>query len=363
MIKYIFVLILLSFFYIGIAKDSFRAYRSLFKQEVMPLQGEPIVTDSAAFARIAQESADFLKKLPKSIYVKADVGVFEYFGVTLNDVQETLEFIAQTAKKRPKLLTSPWFYNKYFTFYRWHGDTTKQSTAIPRGWKGAPEHIRVTQYRITEIYGARHKTKKYHYPLYQLPSDEKLYTSQEKLQHKDSLLRYKYSRSEILNGALEGNTLTQPLAWVTEQGRKELTMQGTALVVFPDKTKMLLQIVGNNGQLKKEQYWYVKQVAKRPKNSAFPVKVKPKAGVTYAADIKVLGFGKVILLQGWNVEKERLENRLGVLVDTGEAFTDNLSKIDCFAGYFPDYESFKAHVKEYPHSARAYILIKNKTAV
>ena len=54
---------------------------------------------------------------------------------------------------------------------------------------------------------------------------------------------------------------------------------------------MLLQIVGNNGQLKRT-ILVRKTSSKTTKNSAFPVKVKPKAGVTYANRYKGFGFWK-----------------------------------------------------------------------
>jgi membrane-bound lytic murein transglycosylase len=341
-----------------VTSSSCRSYHRLFKKQKASLAGEQIVTNPKDLARVAKESADFLSKIHKSRYVTADVGVFEKFGVTLDQVQKTLEFIAQTAETKPKLLASPWFYNKYFTFYRWYGDATQQKEKIPRGWKSAPEHIRTTQYRITEILGLHNRKEPYIYPLYTLPKDEMQFTPLEKEKHKKHLVRFKYTRDQVLQRVPEKEKQSIPLAWVTEKGYKEFMLQGSALVVFSDGTKKLLRTVGGNEKLKKQQYWYASEVAKRPKNSAFPVKVKPRADVSYAADIKLLGFGKLILLIGLNPKTKRKETRLGVLVDTGEAFKGNLSKLDMFTGYFPDAASFRKHIKTYPHTAEAYILIK-----
>lgn len=335
-----------------------RSYARFFKRHSKPLQGEKIVTDVNELTRVAQESADFLRKLPMSRYVTADAGLLKKHGVTLDQVRETLEFIAEIGKTRPQLLESPWFLNSNFTFYRWYGDKSKQTEIIPRGWKPAPEHIRTTKYRITQILGSTQKTKKYFYGLYEIPRDEIHLTPLQKQKHKDTLLRFKYSRSQILDGVLENNKKTKPLAWLTEEGRREFAMQGSALIKFEDGTKRLLRVAGQNEMPKKEQYWYAMHVAKRPTHSKFPMKVKPRAGVTYAGDIDLLGFGKIITLVGLNPQTQRDETRLGVLVDTGGAFKGNLSKLDLFTGYFPDDAAFKEHAKSYPHTARAYILIK-----
>ena len=74
----------------------------------------------------------------------------------------------------------------------------------------------------------------------------------------------------------------------------------------------------------------------------------------------MLGFGKIIAVVGINPKTQREETRLHVLVDTGGAFKGNLSKLDLFTGYFKDDAAFKAHAKSYPHTARAYILLKKK---
>lgn len=333
---------------------------NLFEKQPTPLRGEKIVSNTKALTRVAKESAEFLQKLPKSKYVKADAGLFKNYGVSLDHVQETLEFIAETGRKRPNLLASPWFFNQHFEFYRWYGDKSKQTESVPPGWKLAPEHIRTTKYRITEIQGSNKKTKKYFYPVYQMPRDEISLTFEERKKQKDKLLRFKHSRSQVLSGALNDNKETKSLAWVTEKGRKEFVMQGSALIGFGKNNKKLLRVAGSNGMDGVEKYWYASEVVKRPTSSVFPVKVKPRAGVTCAGDVKLLGFGKIIAVVGINPQTQREETRLQVLVDTGGAFKGNLSKLDLFTGYFKDDAAFKAHAKSYPHTARAYILLKKK---
>jgi len=336
------------------------SHENLFEKQNNPLQGEKVVHNVQALTRVAEESAEFLQKLPMSRYVTADAGLLKHHGVTLDQVRETLEFIAETGKKQPKLLASPWFLNKHFEFYRWYGDKNKQKEKIPAGWKSAPEHIRTTKYRITEILGSTKKTKKYFHPLYEIPRDEISLLPKEKIKHKDNLVRFKYSRSQVVAGSLEGNNKTKPLAWVTEEGRKEFVMQGSALIKFSKNNKKLLRVSGSNGMDADKKYWYAYEVAKRRTTTKYPVKVKPRAEITCAGDVKLLGFGKIIALVGLNPQTKREETRLQVLVDTGSAFKGNLSKLDLFTGYFKDAAAFKAHAQSYPHTARAYILLKKK---
>lgn len=327
----------------------------LFKKQVPSFKGEKIITDPQALATIAQKSLDILSS---SKYIKAHPGLLEHHEITLDDVGETLKFLAQTGKNNPKLLKSHWFYSTYFDFYRWYGDEKQQKDYIHKGWKPAPEHIRTTAYRITEISGSVKKTKKYCCGLYQLPRDERIYRPSEKKNHKDKLLRFAYSRSEIFAGALEGNTKTKPLAWVTPKDYEEIAMQGTSLIVFNKNNKILVGVEGHNGREEPERYWFVSEVEKRSKDH----KLFPQAEVTCAGDMDLLGFGKVIALVGLNPQTQREEIRFQVLVDSGSAFKNNLSKLDLFAGFFKNDAEFKAHTKSYPHTARAYILIKKKSA-
>ena len=173
---------------------------------------------------------------------------------------------------------------------------------------------------------------------------------------KDTLLRFKYSNQEILNDALHP---LKPLAWLTEKDSKEFILQGTSLFSFPDGAEQLIGVVTSNEKEGDQKYWFSDYVHKK-KHHKYAVKVQPVADVTYAADIDLLGFGKIILLLGWNPIKQREEIRLGVLVDTGSAFKNNLAKLDMFTGYFPDDSSFKKHIASYPETAKAYILIKKK---
>ncbi len=333
----------------------------LFNIENEPLKNEIFITNNNDIIKIMDETADFLKKNNKypSKFITVDTGIFEKFGVTIDDVLNTVEFISKTAKENPENLKDANFLNKNFTFYRWHGDKSQKIDHICKGWAKPPESIITTQYRITEIPASYKKTEKFTYPLYTVPNEEKHLTKDQLITKKNTLKKFKYSKNEILNGALEKES-QKPFAWLTDAGSKEFNMQGSSLLVFSEKDKKLVRVSENNGMKDdNERYWFSDYVKKR-KKSKFPVKIKPRADVTYAGDINLLGFGKVILLKCWNPILKRRELRLGVLVDTGKFFKNNLAKLDMFVGFFPTNNAFQKHIQSYPHTARAYILIKKK---
>ncbi len=335
----------------------------LFKQEYKPLKGEPLVMDTQALTLVADDTAHFLEKVPASKYTQVDNGVFDHHAITLVDVQETAAFIARVGKQRPELLKSPWFYNEYFDFYRWYADPQAlvKMPPMPRGWGAPPEYIRTTKYRSCKVYGSHTKTKKYTYPLYAVPTDEKNKTPSQVRAEQNSLARFKYTRSQILAGALEKTGLTTALAWVDEQEYKEFVMQGSVKVAFDDGKEQVLRVAGNNSKDRIDSYWFASPVVyKDPRRSKFPLKVEPQPGVSFAGNTKDLGFGKVIALRGWNTQTEQLETRIGLLVDTGTAFTDNLYQLDIFTGYFDSKAEYHKNTIGYPHTAQAYILIRNK---
>lgn len=351
-VRKIFVVLLLPGITFGVAR---------FKKVKKPDISYRIKTDMTNLGQIAHDSSTFLKRVHLSKYVSADEGLLKGYGVTLEDVVKTLDFIETTVATRPELLKSHWFLKKNFDFYRWYADKErfeKSEFVIPKGDHGAPEHIRVTKYRIAQIKGSSKKTKQFSVPLYQKPSDETGKTPHVVLKNKDKHLRFKFSKKQILNGSLQKSKKTKILAWVTPDGYKDFAMQGSIAVALPEKN-MMLNVGGHNGQNGNDRYWFAVEV-QPPSNikTAMPVKVRPIPGVSFAGNIKDLGFGKLILLQGRTSAGRVPEIRLGVLVDTGSAFKDNLFQLDLFSGYFESETSFKEYNGQFPETAQAYILIK-----
>lgn len=335
-----------------------------FKKVKSPGISYPIKTDMHPLRRIAHDASVFLKKVHLSNYVTADVGLFNGYGVTLKDVTDTLDFVADMATKKPELLSSHWFLKKHFDFYRWYGDEIgfkKSNLIIPVGDTPPPETIKITKYRIAKIKGSHKKTEIYSIPLYQKPSDEDGIPYLEIAQNRENYLRFKYSYNQIINGLLKHNKKTKVLVWLTPEGYADFRMQGSLVVEFSDKKHMLVNVAGHNGKGKGEHYWYGVEVKERSnQKTALPVKVRPISGVSFAGNIKDLGFGKLIALHGKTSADRIPEMRLGVLVDTGSAFENNLYQLDLFSGYFDTEAAFKKYNQKFFATAHAYVLIKKK---
>jgi hypothetical protein len=335
-----------------------------FKKVKTPQVSYPIKTDMHPLRRIAHDASGFLKKVHLSRYISADEGLFKGYGVTFKDVIDTLDFVVDVATKNPKLLSSHWFLKKNFDFYRWHGDDVgfkKSNLVIPTGDFLPPETIKITKYRIAKIKGFYKKIEKYSVPLYQRPIDEDGIPYPEIAKNRSNYLRFKYTKDEILKGALRHNKKTKVLTWLTPEGYADFKMQGSLVVEFPDKKHMLVNVAGHNGKGKGNYYWYAVEVKESAREkTALPVKVRPISGVSFAGNIKDLGFGKLIALHGKTSAGRMPEMRLGVLVDTGSAFKDNLYQLDLFAGYFETEAAFQRYNKKFFATAEAYVLIKKK---
>ncbi len=347
---------------VGLATIVFvsESHSQSFKKEEFTYN-QKIVVDVEGLQKIAQEVSDFFKTVHVSKYVTVSEGTAFAGMITLDDVKETIDFLAQQAKKNPGQLKKHWFYKHYFDFYRWHTDGCMEKMGcIPRGWP-KQDAIRLTKYRMCKIPGSRVRTDTYSFPLYEVPVDEKKVTPAQAAQHQDRYLRFLHSRSAILEGVLEGDERTKVLAWVKPEGYKELAMQGSALINFGIFSgDMHLKVARHNGKDGKERYWFSVPYVEKKSSKKWPQKVEPIPGVSFAGNISALGFGKVILLLGKNPKTLEQEMRVGVLVDTGDAFKDNLCKLDLFTGYFEHPAHFDDHCKNYPHTAHAYVLIKKK---
>lgn len=340
------------------------AHAQTFKKEEFTYN-QKIAIDTDALAQITKEVSHFLSTAHKSsFYMNVDEGKVFKGIITLDDVRDTIDFLAKAFQEKPNQLKKHWFYKHHFDFYRWYSDGTLCPAKIgklPRGWKGSPENLRITNYRMCKIHGSRTKTKNYCFPLYVKPSDEEGKTRAYIRDHNNEFVRFKYTRNEIFHGALKADERTKAVAWITPQGYEELAMQGSAVIDFEhENNPQTFQVVVANGKEGADKYWFVAPYEKRKPSKKYPIKVEPVPGVSFAGNIADVGFGKVLVMVGKNPLTLEKEMRIGVLVDTGSAFQDNLCKLDLFTGYFEDHHLFDEHCKQYPHTAEVYVLIKKR---
>jgi hypothetical protein len=319
-----------------------------------------LVHNPVNLLQAVDNTSDFLSKIHLSKFITFHVGIFEKYNITIEDVKSTLRFVKETLEKTPEKMADAEFLGHHFNFYRWY--VRSDHSRILHGHYGPPDYIITTSYLIAQIPGSAVRTEKYTIPLYRVPADERRMTPAEINQNKSHLLRFVFTRKEIIGGVFNDNIHVPLLGWVTLEDYKELVLQGSAIIDFGQGVKKLCNAINNNGKKGSEQYYFfsIKENTVDSKSTKFPVKPDPVAGVTLAGNIEGLGLGKLFLMVSYNYGMHTWEGRYGLLTDTGEAFKDNFHQVDMFAGYFAHKKDFKDHIVGLPHTARQYLMIKKK---
>ena len=340
-------------------------YEKLFKKQVRFKLGKiPIATEFPHLSTVCDTTNRFLKHVTckQNGYVEPKVGVLARYNVTMQDVIDTLEYMADLAEKSPDVLADCSFIDEHFTLYRWYAPDDCYQTRFAPGHCSFPECIRVTHYNVAKMHAQYKKRGAYCFPLYPLPLDEKNKLPQHVRENKTKYKRFMYGLQAILKGALENEKgFSEPLGWVTEKDYRNFLRQGSGILVFPDGTKKRVEIAAHNGMKGDQSYWYsavVPEVIAHGKR--YHKKVRPLPGVSFAGDVENIGFGKLLCVVGINETTGKREAHLGVLMDTGTAFKNNPYHIDLFMGYFDHPLHFGAFSKKFPSSGEVFILIKKK---
>lgn len=319
------------------------------------------VHDSQNLLQAVDVTCDFLEKIHLSNFISLNAGVFSSHGVTADDVKATLKFVQETLEKSPEKMADKKFLDDNFNFYRWY--VKSEHGHVLHGHYGPPDYIRTTSYLITQIPGSLMRTSEYNVPLYSVPLDEKDMTPAHVEQNKEQLLRFSYTRQQIIDGAFNKSAETTVLGWVTLEDYKELVLQGSAIIKFKRRIKKLCRVAKSNNKKGSDKYYFfsIKDKSVDPKKTKFPIKPDPVPGVTLAGNIQGLGLGKLFLMVSHNHRNHTLEGRFGLLTDTGEAFKDNFHQVDMFAGYFAHKKDFSQYILGLPHTAKMYCMIKKRT--
>lgn len=323
-----------------------------------PFTQEQIVTDPQLLLRVAQETLWHIRSHRDEKQVQAQV--IAQHGYTLSDVETTLEFLVKVikedlSKKRKHRIADSSFLNKHFSFIKWLGDgkqALKRHITIPK------DHIYLTHYLVCTVQGKHQKSKEYAYALYAAPDDERALTKQGGVCTKEKCVRLQYTKQDIVGGVLDTASLAKPLVWLNREGLEMALMQGSVQVCFEDGTHKLFTIDKSNkfpyvhGVHKHNQkrYWYFKESDDK--------KIAMEKGAVFAGDVTNLGLGKLIAVQYINRTTKKPEIQLGVLVDKGGAFVDNLYQLDLFEGKFAHLDQFRKAIKGVPQYVQAYILVR-----
>ena len=290
-------------------------------------------------------------------------------GLEMASVTKTLEFLCQLPKN--SAFNGDYFL-KHFDFYRWYPDkkqanliASKSDNAVKqRLLNNIPEkEIFITKYYTKLLKASDKRTQQYNQALYALPFDEQHLTAEEAELAANKLIRYKYSRQEIINGALVGNSAVVPLIWLTEEALHDVLLQGTGVVEVNGKRRYF-NVHRNNGVAydyslgKREQarYWYFAEVPSiLGYGNTLQRKISIKPEVTFAGNVKQLGLGKLFLIR--YKSNEQYVNNLGVLADQGGAFDNNLFQLDFLKGSYFGWDDYYQANKHLPDYAQTWMLL------
>jgi hypothetical protein len=340
----------------------------IFKLQQSPFsKKELLITNPRNLLTVAKSTLQNLKnyKYYKDSDIEINSKLFRSKKTYIQHTKKTLSQLIKTLSSKQKIDYD--YLNKNFHCINWSADTQsakKHNVNIPNG------KIRLTKYLIYKFKGSYTKTAEYPYALYKLPKDEHKLSEKQAERKKDKLIRFRYTKQDIVNGALETKRNTKkvnPLVWLSRSGLEEALMQGTIIVEMPDKKYNAFNVHKNNGidydkTLKnkrlQKRYWYFREITDVKgygKNASSKIKIRPK--VTFAGDVSNIGLGQLVAIRYTNRITKKPEIRLGIIADTGGAFTDNMYQLDYFVGAFNTKKSFKKYIQKLPDAPQAFILV------
>ncbi len=307
---------------------------------------------------------------PMDLLAKSDI--------TEKLVKDTLEFICSTYRddvrnNRNSRLQDSQFLLENFYFYRWYPNTNKANAIAQKSTnqiksqllKNIPdEQLFITKYYTKLLTASSVKTAEFNQALYALPFDEAELSLDEAEQKKSELTRFKYTRQQIIKGALLQKSLAKPLIWLTEAGLHDVLLQGTGVLNVDGKTRYF-NVHRNNGisydysigKTEQARYWYFAEVPSiMGYGTEIGNKIPIKPWVTFAGNVDQLGLGKLIMI---NYQANgRKVSQMGILADTGGAFDDNLFQLDLLTDSYYGWDDYHQANKHLPDYANTWIMIK-----
>ncbi|STX51097.1 Uncharacterised protein [Legionella busanensis] len=325
---------------------------------------EPIVDDryefnTQALCATAKETLAYLDK--GADYDPEVIHPGKAIQIPLDRIKMTLKFVCEHQNE----LNNPDFIQKHFEFIRWYPDQKQAkpfATAKPLIKNLPADQILMTKYYVHIAKAAEKPLENKSFALYALPQDEQNLTLEEANQ-KPELTRFQFGKQAILKGALTNKNVSA-LAYVSRDDLEAALMQGTIVADF-GRYKKIFNVHRNNNiaydSLKKptqqERFWYFKSVQGIQgygKDADYKITVNPE--VTFAADLKQLGLGKLLMIQYRN-RIGQIISRAGILADTGGAFADNLYQVDFLAGTYSSKDAYNQATRNIPNYVAAYFLV------
>lgn len=328
-----------------------------------PVPAGALPTDPTGLASVARATSEYLAKRAVDDRGTVHAGMLGELGVTLEDVQATLDFVARVAAEDAGVptqrLQDPLFIAEHFQYFEW--------TPTHAGTKAHPEALRLTKYLVPQVEGRASSKGEFDTPLYGVPFDEALLDEAQADAHKQTLDRYRYTRKAVLGGVYATGIAAgraPALVWLRRAEALDAMMQGTIEVALPGGQRQLYNVARNNGlpyvqgapPEAQERYWYFRAV---DDVLGWGVRANDKValapGAAVAGDLWNLGLGKLMALT--YAGPSGAEVRLVVLADTGGAFHPNLQQLDWFTGAYPSHAAMYDANAAVPDYVRAGILV------
>ena len=347
-----------------------------FTLDASSMRGKMMLTRSGDLCDTARNTAAYLRK--GSDYDPAAIhgGREPHFGTSLERVTATLDFLCRVyvedvRARRNSRLHDAEFIERHFDRYRWHPDREKALAYAAKSSKAKakmlnripPDKILMTKYYVKRLTGRGQRDDAHPHALYALPFDEQGLSLEEADARKAKITRYRYTKQQVLEGALLREKLAEPMIWLSRDDLEDVLMQGTAVVETAEGERHF-NVHRNNGiaydyTLAKERqgrYWYFKQVPGimgYGKDANHKIEVAQQ--VTFAGDIDALGLGKLLMVRYEG--KGGTVNRLGVMADKGGAFEGNLFQVDLLAGAYRGWSDYHAANRHLPDFVEAWVLL------
>jgi len=337
------------------------------QSEFLKYNNSEMKVNVADLCTVATHTQNYMKSFPEDKFA-VHQGEAVFSGIKLSQVKNTLSAVCQLTEKEMSLTEL----TKRFDFYRWYPDKkqadklaqkstnkikTKLLTNIP------DDQIFITKYYTKLLTASAVKTPHFNQALYGLPFDEQGLSLAEADKKKAELVRFKYTRQQIVAGALAENKLAPPLIWLTEEALHDVLLQGTGVVEVNGKRRYF-NVHRNNdiaydytiGKREQKRYWYFAEVPSiLGYGKTLESKIKIISDVTFAGNVKQLGLGKLFLIN-YQVNDKQI-NQLGVLADQGGAFDENLFQLDLLKGSYYGWQDYYQDNKHLPDYAKTWLMI------
>ncbi|NMP16063.1 MltA domain-containing protein [Thalassotalea sp. Y01] len=350
-----------------------------FVLEANPQLGQMQLQKTSDLCYVAENTHKYLSDPQLSQTDKQAIQAGKVFdkSITLDRVKQTLTFLCKVYREdvranRQSRLHDSDFVKQHFDFYRWSPDKLKADSIADnssnevkqRLLKQIPEEkLFITKYYTKRLQASTVKTAQHNQALYALPFDEQGMTKEQALEKKNLLTRFKYTRQDIINGALDKQNLAKPLVWLSEDALHDVLLQGTGVLDVDGKIRYF-NVHRNNGisydyalgKTEQKRYWYFAEV---PGIMGYGEKIEQKIAVrphvTFAGNVNDLGLGKLIMIS-YPLNQQQT-SQLAILADTGGAFDNNLFQLDLLVDSYFGWQDYHAANKHLPDYANAWIML------